>query len=277
MVYIPIDIEKAVIKECKRRRYSPRTAKTYLFWINRFLNSCKKDVGKASKKDVRQFLEIMSEKDKAGSTMNVAHMALRFLFQDVLNKKMWIDIKYSKVPKKLPIVLSKDEIIKLINSIQNEKQKLMISLLYGSGMRVSELVNLRIKDLNISKSYGFIRNGKGGKDRLFIIPKNLKEELSKSIKNKDDEGYLFVSPRNNKYNIATIRAILKYASKDSNLKKKVHPHILRHSFATHLIENGYSVNEVQVMLGHKSPETTMVYLHIASPTMINIESPLDYL
>ncbi|SRR3989344_8487202 len=277
MVYIPIDIEKAVIKECNRRRYSPRTAKAYLFWISKFLKFCKKDASRISKKDVRLFLESMSEKDKAGSTMNVAHMALRFLFQEVLDKKMWIDIKYSKVPKKLPVVLSKEEIIKLINSIKNEKQRLMISLLYGSGMRVSELVDLKIKDLNVSKGYGFIRNGKGGKDRLFIIPKSLKAELSKLSESKDNESNLFLSQKNRKYNIATIRTILKDASKNSNIKKNAHPHTLRHSFATHLIENGYSVNEVQAMLGHKSPETTMIYLHISSPTMINIKSPLDHL
>ena len=169
MVYIPIDIEKAVEKECKRRRYSEKTVKTYLFCIRKFLKFTGKTIDKISKRDVRLFLEHLSEKGRAGNTMNVYHMAIRFLFVDVLDKKMWINIKYSKVPKKLPIVLSKDELKRLFEAIENQKHKLMIQLLYSAGLRISELTNLKIEDLDINKNYGWVRSGKGNKDRLFII------------------------------------------------------------------------------------------------------------
>ena len=174
MVYIPINIEEAVKRECKRRRYSDKTVKTYLYCINRFLRFIKKGINTISKKDVRLFLEHLSEKGKSGNTMNTYHMAIRFLFEDILDKRIWIDIKYSKVPEKLPIILSKEEVKKLFNAINNEKHRLMVQVMYSAGLRVSELINLKVKDLDIKKNYGFVRQGKGNKDRIFIISESLK-------------------------------------------------------------------------------------------------------
>ena len=151
MSYIPVNIEEAIKKECYRRRLSPRTAETYLSCIERFMKWTKKDIRYISKKDVRLFLEYLSEKNSAGSTMNVYHMALRFLFENVLEKRMWIDIKYSKTPKRLPEFLTKEETKKLIDSIINFKHQLMICLMYSAGLRVSELLNLKVKDLELDK------------------------------------------------------------------------------------------------------------------------------
>jgi len=152
MTYIPVDIEKSVLKECKRRRLSPRTAKTYLYCINKFLNWSKRELGKISKKDVREYLNYLSDKDLAGSTLNTNHMALRFLFENVLEKRMWIDIKYSKVPKRIQRFLTREEVTKLLNAISNWKHRLMIEFIYGSGLRASELLNFKIKDLNLEKN-----------------------------------------------------------------------------------------------------------------------------
>ncbi|MFQ5531749.1 MAG: site-specific tyrosine recombinase/integron integrase [Candidatus Nanoarchaeia archaeon] len=279
MSYYPIDMEKSVKKECKRRRLSPRTFKTYLYCINRFLKFTKKDLGKISKKDVRLFLEYLSDREMSGNTMNTYHMAIRFLFENVLKKRMWIDIKYSKVPEKLPEVLSKEEVRRLIDSIKNTKHVLMISLMYSSGLRVSELISLRVRDLELNKKYGYVRNGKGGKDRLIVIPKNLINPIKRLMEKEDldEENYLFNSNRNKKYSIRSIQKIIEKASKISGIKRKIHPHTLRHSFATHLIENGYDVSQVQTLLGHKSPETTLIYTHIASPNLIKTKSPLESL
>ena len=277
MVYIPVNVEESVKKECKRRRYSERTTKTYLFCINRFLKWTDIDLGKISKKDVREFLEHLSEKGLSGNSMNTYHMAIRFLFKSVLNKKMWIDIKYSKVPEKLPLVLSKEEVKRLFEAIGSEKHRLIIELMYSAGLRVSELLNLRVCDLNLDKNYGFVRCGKGGKDRIFILSNKLKPKIIDLIYNNKliDENYLFNSNREKKYSPRSIQMILKKASQKAGIGKKIHPHTLRHSFATHLIENGYSVSEIQGLLGHKSPETTMIYVHLASPTMLKIKSPID--
>jgi len=279
MVYIPNDVDKSIITKCRRRKYSEKTIKTYLYCIHRFLNWCKKDLRYISKKDVRLFLENLSDKGKAGNTLNVYHMAIKFLFEDVMEKKMWINIKYSKIPKRLPVVLSKEEIKKLFNAIDNEKHLLMAQLMYGSGLRVSELSNLKIRDLDLNKNYGFVRSGKGNKDRIFIVANKLKDKLKNLISEEklEKNNFLFVSNRNKRYNSGTIRSILLKAGKKAHIDKRISPHVLRHSFATQLIRNGYSVLEVQSLLGHKSPETTFIYLHTASPDMIKVRSPFDEL
>jgi site-specific recombinase XerD len=151
--------------------------------------------------------------------------------------------------------------------------------MYSAGLRVSELLNLKVCDLEIDKGYGFVRSGKGGKDRLFILSEKFKERISELIYNNGLKGdnLLFLSNRDRKYNVRSMQEIIRKACKKAGIEKKVHPHTLRHSFATHLIENGYSVSEVQGLLGHKSPETTMIYLHTATKSMLNIKSPIDSL
>lgn len=279
MSYIPINIEESVRKECKRQRLSPRTAKTYLYCINRFLDWTKKDLGKISKKDVRIFLEKLSEENKSGNTMNVYHMALRFLFENVLEKRMWIDIKYSKIPERIQIFLTREEVNRLLNSIHNWKHRLMIEFLYGSGLRVFELINMKIKDLNLEKDFGFVRNGKGGKDRIIVLPRIVREKIKNliEIEKLSEDDYIFITNREKKYSVRSIQQLIRKSAKISGLKnwKEIHPHTFRHSFATQLISNGYDVSQVQGILGHKSPETSMIYVHSASPKLINIKSPLD--
>ena len=277
MVYIPVDVEKSVAKECKRRNYSEKTVKSYIYCINRFLKYTNKSLDKISKRDVRLFLEYLSEKSMAGNTMNLYHMAIRFLFEDVLDKRIWIDIKYSKTPERIPVVLSKEEIKSLFNAVKNQKHKLIIQLMYSAGLRVSELINLKANDLDINKGYGFVRKGKGSKDRIFIIADSIKEELRRFIGTKklNEFDYLFTSKKGRKYNVSSPRNVIKKACKIAKIEKNISCHTLRHSFATHLIEDGYSISEVQSLLGHKSPETTFIYVHTSNMNMIKVKSPLD--
>jgi len=277
MAYIPVDWEYSLRKECIRRGYSPRTIKTYSECISKFLKFSGKTLDKIGKQDVRLYLDNLAGRGLAGSSLNVNLMAIRFLLEDILRKNIHLNIKYSKTPEKLPVVLTKEEVKRLIGKIANWKHRLMIELMYGSGLRVSELINLKVKDLEISKNYGFVRGGKGNKDRMFILPKICSEKIKSliEIENLEKENYLFNSNRNDKYNLRSLQEIIKRASKLAGINKKVHCHTLRHSFATHLIEQGQSVSEVQSLLGHKSPETTMIYLHTSGSQMINIKSPLD--
>ena len=244
-----------------------------------FVIFANKSLDKISKKDVRLFLEHLSEKEMAGNTMNTYHMAIRFLFEEVLDKRIWIDIRYSKVPEKLPVVLTKEEAKRLFDAIKNEKHRLMVQLMYSAGLRVSEMISLKVKDLELDKGYGYVRSGKGNKDRLFIVAETLKPEIKKLIgqENLQQENFLFNSNRDKKYDVRSLQQIIKKAAKKIKLQKVISCHTLRHSFATHLIENGCSLNDVQSLLGHKSPETSMIYVHMASPKMINIKSPLDNL
>ncbi len=266
-------------REMLRRKYSLRTIKSYSYCLNKFLLYFKdKNPRKLTKRDVKDFIDYnLIDKNRAGSTVNLYFNAIKFLMENILNKRLMYNVKYSKVPKTLPVVLTKEEVKRLINSIENSNHKLMIKLMYSAGLRVSELVSLKVKDLEFSKNYGWVRQGKGRKDRLFIIAKSLNEELQKFTLNKNLEDFVFIGNNRNHISQRTIQEIIRKASKEAKIKKNVHPHTLRHSFATHLIENGYDVASVQSLLGHNSAETTMIYLHTASPKMINVESPLDKL
>lgn len=229
-----------------------------------------------TKKDIRLFLDRFIERDSPGNTINVYLNALKFLFENILNKKMFLKIKYSKTPKSLPLVLTKEEVINLLDCIENKKHRLMIRLMYSAGLRVSELVNLKVCDLQLDKNYGWVRQGKGRKDRLFIIAQSLKDELLDLVDSLNYDSYLFKGRCEN-ITVRTVQEIIKKAVKKAGLEKKAHPHTLRHSFATHLIENGYAVTDVQNLLGHARVETSMTYVHTASLNMINVKSPLDSL
>jgi len=272
-----MDCIELMRKELKRRKYSKRTIETYEFCIKKFLLNYKnKPIMKITKKDIKDYLDKLIDKDQAGSTINVNLQAIKFLMQEVLHKNVTLNIRFSKRPKTLPTVLTKEEVRILINAIENKKHKLMINLLYSAGLRVSELTHLKVNDLDLEKSYGFVRKGKGNKDRLFIIAESLKGELLEYILENNLNNWLFVGRKKNHISSRTIQEIIKKASKKAKIKKNVHPHTLRHSFATHLIENGYDVVSVQSLLGHNSAETTMIYLHTAGYNMINVRSPLDF-
>jgi len=277
-----MDVLEKMKKEMFRRKLSPRTIKTYLYYVRKFLLFCPKEPKKFSKKDCREFLEKFMDKEFkwmkksneeiAGSTLNVALNSLRFMMEEVLRKSMKLNIRYSKTPKTLPTCLSKGEIKSLINSITNQKHKLLISLMYGSGLRVSEAVKLKKEDIELSESIGWVRKGKGNKDRPFILPESLKENIRLTLKS--NNSYIF--PGRKAYlSVRSVQMILKKAAKKSKIRKNIHPHTLRHSFATHILENGADVTAVQSLLGHNEPRTTMEYLHIVKPKMISVKSPLD--
>jgi site-specific recombinase XerD len=267
-----------LIKEMKRRRYSQRTIATYAFCLSRFLNWSKKRLNEITKKDVREYLEMKNSKGQAGNTLNVNLMAIKFYFEEILGRKMAVDIKYSKTPKRIQRFLSKEETERLIYAIKNPKHRLMIALMYSAGIRVSELINLKIKDLNLKEKYGFVRNGKWGKDRVIVLAERLEIHLSAICENRNIEENVFLTNRNKKYSMKTIQVIVREAAKNAEIQnfKEIHPHTLRHSFATHLIQNNYSITDVQASLGHKSPETSLVYTH-TSGRFIGIKSPLDNL
>lgn len=274
-----LDYEEAIARECRRRGYSERTVGTYIMCVRKFLIFADKPVQFLSKSDAHDFLNHLLERKVAGNTMNVYHMAIRFFLEDILRKNMKLNIKYSRRPEKIPVFLTKEEVKALIGKIANWKHRLMIEVLYGGGLRVSELLNLQVKDLLIENGYGFIRSGKGRKDRIFVLSTIARDKIKNLIEMEKliDSDYVFLNNRREQYSVRSVQEIVKHAVFYAGIKKEIHPHTLRHSFATHLIQNGASLNEVQTMLGHKSPETSMIYVHMASPNMINIKSPLDNL
>jgi integrase/recombinase XerD len=273
-----MDIIELINKEGFRRKLSVQTIKAYCFCVGKFLVFCNKDPRKITKKDVREFMEYLADKGKSGNTLNVYLNAVKFMTEGLLFKNWRLDIRYSKVPKGLPTVLTKHEVLKLINSIENQKHKLMVSLMYSAGLRVSELVNLKAGDLEFDRNYGWVRHGKGNKDRIFILSEKLKEGLKGIVENDlYSDSYIFRGSNGGYISKESVYMIVKSAAKKAGISKNVHPHTLRHSFATHLIEGNYDVCSLQYLLGHNSPETTMVYVHTAVNKIIDVKSPFDSL
>lgn len=286
-----MDVIEKMKKEMLRRKLSHKTIGTYMFYVKKFLLFCKKSPKGFSKKDCREFLEkfmdrefrwIKTKKNQtngeiAGSTLNVVLNSLRFMMEEILKKSMRLNIRYSKTPKSLPTYLSKEEVKRLINSINNYKHKILISLMYGAGLRVSEVVKLKHINIELDTNIGWVRKGKGNKDRPFIIPQCLKKGIKNIIEaNKQDNiYYLFPGRKGGHLSIRSVQMILKKSSKSSGINKNIHPHSLRHSFATHVLEAGADVTVVQSLLGHSETRTTMKYLHTIKPKLISVRSPLD--
>ncbi|MBC8501066.1 MAG: tyrosine-type recombinase/integrase [DPANN group archaeon] len=268
-----MDILEAMKKEMFRRKLSHCTIITYLFYVRKFLLFCPKDPRRFSKKDCRLFLERFMDKGVSGSSINVALNSLRFMMEEVLRKSMRLNIKYSKTPKSLPTCLTKSEMLRLINTISNEKHRLIVSLLYGSGLRVSEVVKLKKKDIHLEEKIGWVRLGKGNKDRPFIIPVCLVNDLKDRIENAS--SYLFKGRKTSHLSTRTVQVIVKRAAEKADIAKNVHPHTFRHSFSTHLLEMGNDVTVVQALLGHNEARTTLTYLHMVNPKLISVKSPLD--
>lgn len=264
-------------KEMLRRRLSNRTIESYVFCVKRFLKRFDKDPRKITKREVKEFLGELIERNKAGSTLNVYLSAIRFLMEDVLRRNLHLDFKYSRRPKNLPVFLTRDELKRLFDVIKNPKHKLMIELMYSAGLRVSELLHLRVRNFEFEMGFGWIRKGKGNKDRPFIIAEKLKQEMEEYIRENNLLADDLLFSRNNvlPLHARSVQEIVKKAAKRAGIRKNVHPHTLRHSFATHLVEDGYTLTDVQRLLGHKSIQTTMVYSHTADPKLLDVKSPFD--
>jgi len=227
--------------------------------------------------DIKLF---MSEKisDKASTSVILFLSAVRYAYLNILKKDPTFNIKRPKREKKIPAVLTKEEVRKMLESCETKKSKLMLSLLYATGMRVSEITNLKVNDLQFEEKIGYIKQAKGKKDRIFNIPNFLEEGLKNYIvdNKKKDHDFVF-SGLNGKLTERTIQKIVQGVIKKTDIKKQVHPHTLRHSFATHLLEKGVDIRKIQELLGHSDLSTTQIYTHISSEELKKIQSPLDSL
>ncbi len=226
--------------------------------------------------DIKKYLSRISE--RASSSIILFLAAIRYSFSNILKKDPTIGIKRPKREKKLPSVLTKQEVKKLLNIIENKKTKLMIAMLYACGFRVSELINLKIEDLDFEEKTGYVRQGKGKKDRIFNISSFLFKPLKKQIEQQEQNNheFLFTGPKG-KLTDRNIQKLLKKAAEKAGIKKNIHPHTLRHSFATHLLENGTDIRYIQVLLGHSDLNTTQQYAHVSSDSIKKIKSPIDEL
>ncbi|MBD3252153.1 tyrosine-type recombinase/integrase [Candidatus Pacearchaeota archaeon] len=257
-------------EELKLRDFSQKTIKSYLFETNKFLNYSKNRG--INENTAREYLLNQLESKKSPTTISHSISIITFFFDKILNQK--INIPHPKRNKTIPDILTKDEIKNMINSLTNMKHKLILKILYGCGLRVSEVTNLKKQDILFSENLIHIRLAKGKKDRFVKIPESIKEKLYNYL-SLVEEDVLFQSSRGGKLTIKTIQQIAKLAAKKAKIKKKVSPHTLRHSFATHLLEQGTDLKIIQKLLGHSDIKTTQRYLQISQASIKNIKSPLD--
>lgn len=257
------------------RGFSKKTVKSYIYNSEKFLNYLDKGSQKCDEKAVKQYFQKLYDKGYDVSTIRLIKASLDFLIKNILKKDFSIEnIPYPKKKKSLPKVLSKEEIRIIFQNIKNSKHKLMIKLLYSSGIRVNELINLKREDIDPNRKIIFIKSGKGKKDRITILSNKISKELFDYVcKTEFKTKYLFESNRSKKYSQKSIQKILDKSSK--SLNKNITPHMLRHSFATHLLESGTDIRYIQKLLGHSHLETTQIYTKVANTDLLNIKSPLD--
>lgn len=258
-------------REMEIRNLSKKTVKSYVYSVKKFIEYAKdREIDEDVVKNHIQALI----KYQNPSTVSANLSAIEFFFENVLNKKL--GLKHPKRNKPIPDVLTVDEIRRLVNATGNIKHKLIIKLLYGCGLRVSEVINLKVDDINFDEGLIHIRLSKGRKDRFVRMPDSVKDDL-KSYSRLNNEKILFVSNRGGKLTPATIQKIVKNSSRKAGIKKDIHPHTLRHSFATHLLEQGIDLRIIQKLLGHSDIKTTQIYLSVSNQMIKNVKSPLDSL
>ncbi len=287
---------KELETELKIRGYSNKTIRSYIYENKKFfdfLNTHKTNTeyqksllspkGKrtpqdVTKDDIRAYQAfLVYDKTLKPSTVNLIISALKFFYEDVLKKDILQDIKRPKKEEKLPVVLSKEEVRNMLQNTKNKKHKLLIEILYGSGLRVSEAVNLRKNDLNLNEKINIIRGGKGKKDRRIILSEKLRKRLSAYLKKRKDDNPFIFHYKENHISTRQAQRIVKNAALRAGIKKKVFSHALRASFATHLINSGVDIRDVQVLLGHKRISTTQIYTEVSTERLNVIKSPLDSL
>ena len=269
-----MDVVEKLKAELKIRGFSPLTVRNYTFFAEKFLARIDKKPEELNEDDVKIYLSEMFD-TKSKNTIMLAAASLKFLFVEVLKKK-FEGIPLPKKDRKLPEVLTKGEVRNLIESTDTVKSRLIVSLLYSTGLRVSELVNLRVSDLNLEEKTGWVRRGKGGKDRLFVMSDSLSEEL-KEYFGERGKGNEYVFSKIKPLTTRNIQKIIKGANGRAGISKKTTPHTLRHSFATHLLEQGIDIRVIQAMLGHSSLSTTQVYTHVSSEQLKRVKNPFDIL
>ncbi len=256
------------------RNYSPQTRKAYLLYIKEYIRFSKEKGLKDKQEAIESFLLDKHKRKQSPQTINLALNAIKFLYAEVLKDPQKIDLKFAKRNKKLPIVLSRSEIEKIIQASNNAKYKLMISLGYACGLRVSEVTNLKVSDLDIDELVVHVKNTKGKKDRISVLPEKLQNDLRNTIAGKNADDFVFGSNRDGKLTTTSLQKMFRKSLAKTNIKKPATFHSLRHSFATHLLENGTDVRYVQELLGHSNIRTTQIYAQVTNPKLKNIKSPL---
>ena len=265
------------LQKLELKRYANNTVKTYVGCFELFINYYRDaEIMSLNENDIRSYLQKLIQEGKSNSYVNQMVNAIKFYYEVV--KEMpnrFYSVERPRKEHKLPKVLSKEEIKAIIAHTNNIKHKCIVSLLYSSGLRRSELLNLKPADIDSKRMLIRVNGGKGAKDRFTLLSSNVLSDLRQYFLEWRPKIWLFESPDGSQYSAGSVKEIINAASKKAKIFKAVSPHMLRHSFATHLLENGTDLRYIQSLLGHSSIKTTEIYTHVAVSAFNLIKNPLD--
>ena len=261
------------IIELKIRNYSPKTMKSYLGALSGYFTFKKIDFGRPDVANIQNYLLALHDRHASPQTVNLYLHAIKLFYREIVKSNVPIDFQYAKRNQKLPAVLTRDEVARIFAAVDNIKHRMMLSLAYGAGLRVSEVVCLRVQDIHLAELTIHLKEAKGKKDRLTVFPEKLKTDIQNFMAGKSGDAVVFTSERGGRLTERTAQKVFEKALKKSGIKKSATFHSLRHSFATHLLENGTDVRYVQELLGHANIRTTQMYTHVTNPAIRNIKSP----
>jgi len=260
--------------ELRIRNYSPRTVKIYLYFLREYFDYPALQFDGQPETAIKGFLLALEVKGASAQTRNLCLSALKFYYRNVVRNTASIRIQTAKRPFSLPVVLSRDEIGRMLLTTTNIKHRLMLGLAYGAGLRVSEVVALRVQNVDIPEKTIHIKQAKGRKDRISVVPEKIVIDLGKFVTEKPGQNFVFPSEQGGKLTTRTAQKVFEQALSRAGIKKAATFHSLRHSFATHLLENGVDIRYVQVLLGHNNIRTTQRYTQVTNPMLKSIRSPL---
>ena len=262
----------------KGKRYSQSTIQTYTFFIADFINfHTKIPLKELSNRAVELFIEtVFMERNYSVSSQRQFISALKiFTVFYPLTKIHNVSLERPKKSRILPSVLSQEEVLRIIQYTQNIKHRAILTLLYSCGLRIGELINLKLIDFHIDRKQLIVKKGKGRKDRYVSLADSFLPLLSNYYYSYKPTIYFVEGQNGGKYSAESIRSFLRKSCKKAGIRKPVTPHTLRHSYATHLLENGVDLRYIQTLLGHSKPETTMIYTHVQRKDLMEIQNPLD--
>ncbi|WP_343330327.1 site-specific integrase [Polaribacter staleyi] len=262
----------------KGKRYSKSTIQTYTFFVADFINfHTNKSLDELTNRDVELFIEkVFIERNYSVSSQRQFISALKiFIIFYPHTKINDLVLERPKKSRKLPSVLSQEEVLTIIQITQNLKHRAILALIYSCGLRISELINLKLTDFYLERKQLIVKNGKGRKDRYVSLADSFLPLLSNYYYSYKPQFYFVEGQNGGKYSAESVRQFLRKSCLKANIKKIVTPHTLRHSYATHLLENGVDIRYIQSLLGHAKPETTMIYTHVKRKDLMDIQNPLD--
>ena len=271
-------LREQMTKDLQLKGITPRTQKKYLREISIMADYFNKPLEVLEEKEVKDYLVHMLQTRKLSRGTYKTYVAgIKFLYKTTLNREEVVEkIRYPKALKKLPVVLDLAEVKALLSVVENLKHRALLSITYSAGLRVSEAAKLKVTDIDSKRMMVRVQQGKGGKDRYSILSQKALELLRCYWRQYRPKEWLFEGQEDGTHICYTaIRNIFVEAKKRAGITKPASIHTLRHSFATHLIEAGTSLHHVQLLLGHRSPTTTTVYLHVSKMNLAQVSSPLD--